>query len=278
MKIIRYYIPTFILFVLVAFSQGCSDDTNPLAPSGPNVSGLTLQGEAYAIGGRAKVLMYSDGSLKTGYNKIYLVLYDSVTNNLINDAHIEFSPANHGVTAPVENPPSLAVDGIFEGAVVFMDPQTPADDPRHWHFHIHVHNHEAPGEPDGEAEFSGFTVLDTPDRILKFQPDTTTTYLFSLVHPSNPSIGVHDFEFVASKLVGSAYEEFNTCLFDSIAVSMSGNLSDNNVLPVFTQKGHYKGKVNLSSAGQWNVFMKFRNHTDSPRHSFSADFFKITAQ
>lgn len=272
MKSILY---SFIIAIITISSftfTGCSDDTNPVAPGGPNVAGLTLLSEQYAIGGRAKVQFYSKGDLKTGYNKIYLVLYDSVTNNLITDSHIEFVPVNHGVTAPVENPPSLAVDGVFEGAIIFTDPQVTD----HWHIHIHVHNHQAPGEPDGVAEVEGLTILDAPDSFMKFQPDTTTTYLFSLVHPMDPSVGQHDYEFIVSQLVGAAYVPFDDCHFDSLAVSTGGNASTGNVLPVLTENGHYRGSINLHSAGEWTVFMKFRNH--ALRHSFSANFFKIHAQ
>lgn len=260
MKTVLYSISVITLFLTVNLFQGCSDDTNPVAPGGPNVSGLTLIGEQYAIGGRAKVLMYTNGELKTGYNKIYIVMYDSVTNNLITNSHVEFSPVNHGVTAPFENPAEDAVDGIFTGAIVFTDPQI-AD---HWHLHVHVHNHQAPGEPNGEAEFEGFTVLDSPERVKKFQPDSTTTFLFSLIEPIDKESGLHDYEFLVSELVGAAYEPFPWFNFDSLGVSLGGVLSSDNVMPVPTGNGHYKGKVNLTSAGDWNVFMRFQHHQGGP--------------
>ena len=266
---------TSILFVftLILF-QGCSDDTNPVAPTGPNVDGLIFIGEEYAIGGQAKILMYTDDSLKTGYNKIYLVLRDSITGNLITDAHIEFEPANHGITALVENPDENAVDGIFTGAVIFTESQ--ADDPRHWHFHMHVHNHQAPGEPDGEAEFSGFAIKDNPDGYFKFQPDSTTTFTFSLVKPTEGSVGLNDAEFVIGELVGAAYQPFPWFSFDSLAVSLGPVLSTGNVMPSTIGNGHYTGKFNFTEHGDWNIFMRFKHHSGSGP-TYSANIFRIHA-
>ena len=275
MKTIRYSIFTFILFISITVFEGCSDDTNPLAPTGPNTSDYVYIGEEYAIGGRAKVLMYSGDTLVTGYNKIYLVLYDSVTNDLITDAHITFAPADHGVTAPVENPEAAAVNGIFEGAVVFTAPQTTSDDPRHWHFHIHVHNHQAPGEPSGEAEFGGFTILDKPGRFFNYRPDTLTSFTFALISPLDAATGLNDYEFLVSEKVGAVYNPFPWFNFDSLGVSLGSTFSTGNQLPVPTGSGHYKGKLNFPNTGEWNIFMKFQHHSGGPIHS--ANIFRIHA-
>jgi hypothetical protein len=275
MKTIQYSLFVLALFTSLAFFEGCSDDTNPLAPTGPNTSSFVYIGEQYAIGGRAKVMFYAADSLFTGYNKIYIVLYDSVTNNLITDAHIEFSPANHGVIAPVENPEALAVNGIFEGAVVFTDPQV-SDDPRHWHFHIHVHNHHAPGEPSGEAEFGGFPVLDKPGRFFNYRPDTLISFTFALINPLNATTGLNDYEFLVSEKVGAVYKPFPWFNFDSMSVSQGNQVSSGNELPVPIGNGRYKGKLNFPNPGEWNIFMLFQHHSGGPIHS--ANIFRINAQ
>ncbi len=275
MKTVLKSFLSVLLFVILFVFQGCSDDTNPVAPTGPNVDGLIFIGESYAIGGQAKVLMYAGDSLKTGYNKIYIVMYDSVTGDLITDAHIEFAPANHGVTAPVENPESIAVDGIFAGAVVFTDPQT-SDNNRHWHFHIHVHNHQVPGEPNGEAEFGGFTVRDNPDGFLKFQPDTLTTYTFALINPIEASMGMNDIKFLVSERVGAAYQPFPWFTFDSMAVSLGPVVSTGNTNPSTIGNGHYTGQVNLTEHGDWNLYLRFKHHSGSGP-TYSANVFRIHA-
>lgn len=275
MKTVLNSFTTVILFVVLSAFNGCSDDTNPVAPTGPNVDGLVFIGESYAIGGQARVLMYADDTLKTGYNKIYLVLYDSITGTLITDSHIEFAPANHGVTAPVENPESNAVDGLFSGAVVFTDPST--DNNRHWHFDIHVHNHQAPGEPDGEAEFSGFTIRDNPDGFFKFQPDSTTSFTFALINPIEASMGLNDIEFLVSEQIGAVYEPFPWFTFDSMAVSLGPVVSTGNTNPSTIGNGHYTGRVNLTEHGYWNLFMRFKHHSGSGP-TYSANVFRIHVQ
>ncbi|MCB0723506.1 MAG: hypothetical protein KDC73_02300 [Ignavibacteriae bacterium] len=261
-----------LLFTAITLFTGCSDDTNPTAPQGPNTSSYVYLGEQYAIGGRAKVMLYSGDSLFTGYNRIYLVLYDSLTNDLIEDAHIEFEPVDHGSGAPVENPDQNAVNGVFSGAVVFTEAQT-TDDLRHWHFHIHVHNHEAPGEPEGEAEFEGFHIKDTPEKMFVYSPDTTTSYVFALIDPQSPVQGSNNFEILVSQKVGVEYQAFPWFTFTNIKVQEigSGVLSTGNSDPITTGNGRYAGTINLPSSGTWNVKMDF-SHSGVTN---SGDFFQI---
>jgi hypothetical protein len=239
--------------------QGCSDDSIPFTPVTPGAN-LTALDTAYAIGARANVFMFTDAMpLKTGYNKIYFVLYDSVTGTLITDAHIEMEPANHGTTLHVENPPQNAVNGVFEGAVIFDAAQT--DNPRHVHFHVHVHNHQAPGEPEGEAEFSGLTIESNPAKFLKYYtlPDSTL-YLFSYIKPKAPVTGQNDFEFLVSKKVNTAFTADGTFNVQVKPVLQPGiTPSTGNTDPTASSDGHYKGRINLTSAGTWKVNLHFSN-------------------
>lgn len=255
----------------IIFFQGCSDDSIPFNPITPG-SNLTALDTAYAIGARANVFMYIDSPLKTGYNKVYFVLYDSVTGTLITDAHLEMAPANHGTTLHVENPPSLAVNGVFEGAVIFDAAQT--DDPRHVHFHLHVHNHQAPGEPEGEAELSGFLITSDPAKFVKYYtlPDSTL-YLFSYIKPKAPVTGLNDFEFIVSKKVNTAFVadgSFNVQVKPVLQPGITPTTGNTN--PTASADGHYNGRINLTGAGIWKVNIHFSNSAVTDSTSFEISY------
>ena len=98
---------TLTIFLSAIIFNSCSDDSNPAAPQAPSTAGLFRLDSVFAIGGRASVSVYLKDSLHTGYNPVYIVLYDSVTKALITDAHVEFSLLNHTHGSPVENPGKL---------------------------------------------------------------------------------------------------------------------------------------------------------------------------
>lgn len=247
-----YSILLLLIFSSTIFLNSCSDDSVTNAPPPPVTDNLFLMGEEYAIGARTLVSFYLEESLKVGYNNVYLVLKDSVTGVVINDAHVEFAPVNHSSGVPVENPPSLAVDGRFKGAMILNAPQTD-----HWHYHIHVHNHEAPGEPEGEAEFGDFRVRENPGKLQYItMPDSTKLYL-SYIKPSSPSNGLNDFEFLVNR---DEITQFPADGSYTIAINPvytgDGHTTTGNVNPTGnTSNGHYTGRLNLDQSGVWLINM-----------------------
>lgn len=251
------------LFFITIIFNSCSDDSNPAAPSGPNTTGLFRLDSVFAIGGRASVSLYVEDSLHVGYNKIYIILYDSVTKALITNAHVEFDVLNHGHATPVENPPGEdAVDGKFIGAWILNAPQS--DNVLHWHYQVMVHNHQAPGEPEGTAEFRDFVVKDNPDKFKSIIfPDSTALYL-SYIAPKNPVTGLNNFEFLINKNEPELFPADGSYTIQMTPEFLAnGHTTKGNVNPVGSEDGHYKGKVNFDMSGAWRVKLTLSKNSHS---------------
>jgi len=249
---VAYTLFIFSIFTGALSFQSCKDDSNPSAGPPANTANLIKLDSNYALGAAAIIVIYAEDSMHTGYNPVYIVLYDSVTNAIITDAHITFDPQNHGHSAPHENPPELAVEGKFKGALVLT--QSFTDNSAHWHIHIGVHNHQSQGEPKGEYEYSPGRVRDNPNGFKSIiMPDSAKLFL-SYIAPNIPVTGLNDFEFLISRNEpelfppDGSYSIVMTPRFIS-----DGHTTSNNVTPVGSSNGHYKGKVNFDRSGAWRI-------------------------
>lgn len=254
-----------ILFFTILINS-CSDDSVTAPPPAAVTDNLILLDQQYATGARALVYFYVEETLKVGYNKIYIVLKDSVTMATINNSHVEFEVTGHGgVGIPVENPDENAVNGKFVGAMVLTQSQSSSfgENLPHWHYHIHVHNHEAPGEPEGEAEFGDFRVLENDDTFRSItMPDSTKLFL-SNIKPVNPVSGMNSFEFLISRN-SKGYEPDGAYTIQMTPVHISdGHTSSGNVNPVGESDGHYNGTINFDRSGEWRINLKLIRDTIS---------------
>lgn len=262
-------ISIFLIFNSIIIFNSCSDDTVTNAPPPAVTNDLILLDTSYAIGGRALVSFYVEETLKVGYNNIYIVLHDSVTNAVITDAHVEFDPVNHSNSAPVENPDELAVDGKFKGAMILNESQ--AD---HWHYHIHVHNHQAPGEPEGEAEFEDFVVKENPGKLQYIaMPDSTKLYL-SYIKPTAPVTGMNNFEFLINRDEISQFPADGSYTIQVNPVySKDGHTTTGNTNPTGDlSDGHYKGQLNLDRNGDWLINLNVSKNGISRETYFTLNY------
>ncbi|HMS63624.1 MAG TPA: hypothetical protein PKD83_00060 [Ignavibacteria bacterium] len=216
----------------------------------------------YVEGAQAFLSLYADDSLRTGYNKLYFVLHDSLTGLVMSDAHITINPLNHGHAAPAENPDEDAPNGIFTGAIVYT--QSFTDDPLHWHLTFTVHNHQATGEPEGEIEFETPVILANPEGFKSIiMPDSSALYL-SYIAPEIPANGMNDFEFLINKNEPELYPPDGTY---SVIVTpeflSNGHTTTNNVNPAGQTDGHYTGKINLDQPGAWRIKLNLSKNGNS---------------
>jgi hypothetical protein len=263
-----YILGILFLFISISFLQGCKDDT-VTAPSGrtADVSGLIKLNTVDAIGARANVSLYLEDSLHTGYNKVYAVLYDSLTGELIEDAHVIPQLTDHAIGGPVEGAPEEANSkGLFPFALVFLSPQA-VDNVMHWNIKIGVHNHGATGEPYGVATFGSLHIKDYAGKFQEKGTPDGALYL-SYINPKSPGTGLNDFEFLISK----SSDTLNFATDTSLAITLkpvllsNGTVSTGNINPVPSgDLRHYLGKINLPSAGTWriNMYMTKTGYSDS---------------
>lgn len=250
---------TILSLTIVFFS--CKKDTVDTPETDPTI-GLTKQATGYVEGAATRVELYTkETTIKTGYTKLYIAVYDSATGKRIDDAHIHLEPMmDMGMmqhSAPYENPESEAVDHLFPCSVVFLMPSIGGT----WTLHMEVHNHV--NNKEGELSLP-ITVADPAKATLKSftAANDGAKYFVALIDPSQPKVGINDFEFAVFKKEGMQFpadSSLNSTIYPEMP-SM-GHSSPNNVDPVHVGNGHYKGKVNFTMTGLWKVNLDFMNGT-----------------
>lgn len=244
---------------------GCNkdEDDDPTPTTKSPVEGKELLFESSSVDADIDVKVYADQALTVGYNKLYVMVYKLGTKTVIDDAHVSFetdmemlSGMNHG--SPVESPEETnPEDGVFEGAAVFVMPSAGNGT---WNLHVHVHNHSN----SMEGEVSGVVTVTSPTeaRMYSFLSDVDGAMVFvSLIEPMNPEVGENTFEVAIHQRESMMSWPFMEGLTVEIEPEMPtmGHGSPGNVNPVYTEMGHYVGKVNYTMTGLWRVHVTVKD-------------------
>ena len=270
---------TYILAAsLILFSCTKDNEETVIDP----LAGLTKLKEGYALGASAKVEIWGKKNFFVGYNNLVVVLYDSLNlKEKITDAHIHFMPVmtmKMGMmtmqhACPVENPDETAVNNVFPGAVAFI---MATEMNGTWKLGVSVHNHKY--DKEGEADFD--ISVDNPTTsilsVFTSQSADSSKLVLSLVQPTAPKVGMNDIEFTIHKKADMMNFPADNSYTIEITPEMPsmGHGSPNNVNPVNTGNGHYKGKVNFTMTGEWkvNVLVKKGGTTVSKNAYFNISF------
>ncbi len=269
-----HFILLFVSVSLVLSACKKDDDPAPTPVATSPTAGLSLLSESYAIGAGTKVEVWAKTSYYTGYNQLYLFLKDSVSGAVVKNAAIQLHPMMDMGTmmhsAPYENPASaLSSDGLYPCAVVFLMSSMGGT----WTLDATINNNE-----NGLAGMASFnvSVVDLPkSRIKSFISSTSSETLFvSLIKPADPVVGINDLEVVIHKRINMGMEfpadSGLTVEISPLMVSM-GHGSPNNVNPVHMGMGHYRGAVNYTMSGDWQINFTFK---DAGNIANSATFFE----
>lgn len=251
--------PYYTLFLGLAlmttlFVSCTSDDEADQPQNTPLTNDLIFINSAYTNTGSMLVNIYAADSLTAQYAKIYVEVRDSVSNNVITNAAIQFFPLMDMGTmvhaAPKENPSgNSATDGMFQGAVVFIMPGTTG-----WTLDVTVYNPAEDIEGTATVPLSVSQPPVTRTRIIT-PLDSTNKLVISYLLPKNPKVGANDMEItIHERITGMNFVPVNdyTVLMDPQMPSM-GHGSPNNENPVSIGNGHYKGKVNFTMTGMWRI-------------------------
>lgn len=249
---------SIIAFLSVIFLGSCSKTTVE-----PDVSLNYIQlASGFATGTATHVEVYAADSAFTGYNKLYILLKDSATGKPVDNAVVTLNPMMDMTTmthaSPKENPVSTtAVNHFFPCSVSFIMPSTAGK----WTLGVQIQNLE--NGKSGTVSFAINVKAPAADKIFSFKSltDNTTTYFVGLVEPSKPIVGINDLELVI-------YKKQSMMLFpadSSLSVIVTPEMptmnhgSPNNVDPVHSLNGHYKGKVNFTMTGFWRLNLKLKS-------------------
>ena len=260
-KSLYLFVSIAIISVIVLLSA-CSKDNTEKNPT----AGLTKITEGYVVGAAAKAEIYTkETALTTGYTKLYIALYDSVTGKRIDDAHIHLNPVMDMGTmqhsAPFENPASTEAENhLFPCSVTFVMSSMGGI----WTLEMEVHNHST--DKEGTIRFP----LTIAEPALSRQKSFTAAhngekYFISLVNPTaaNSKVGINDMEIVIYKKASMMSWPAESSLTVALTPEMPtmGHGSPNNVNPTHIGNGHYKGKVNFTMTGLWRLNLDFMSGT-----------------
>jgi len=264
--------------ILLATNACKKEETSTVTPTPVEVdqipSTYKLMGETYIIGAAAKAKVYSEKDLFVGYNKIFVAMFDSVSNTRLTDGHFDVIPMmDMGMmkhSAPVEiTDESIPSDKFWKAAIVFIMPSSAGK----WTLNMAFHNHKTDKEGEGELEVN---VINPTTSVMKsFMASDSTKLFVSLIQPTTPKIGLNNFEISIHKKDMMDFPAVNdyTVEIEPTMPSM-GHGSPNNVNPVFTSMGHYIGKVNFTMTGLWNVKITLKKNgvTIDNKQSFDITF------
>lgn len=248
--------------------------STPIAPT----DNMLKLGETYIMGASAKACIYSKKSLETGYNEIYVSLFDSLDGSKLSNGHFDITPMMDMGTmqhsSPVENTEdTVTINGYFRSAVVFSMAGTSAQ----WFLNLSFHNHK--NQKYGTGKLGVNVVASSPAKFKStvLALDSNYSVFISLIKPINPQVGINDFELVLHRKINAMlYVPIDNYTFEIEPVMPSmGHGSPNNVNPTNTGLGHFSGKVNFTMSGLWNVKLKLYKNGNL----LSSDqFFEITLQ
>lgn len=226
---------------------------------------LTKMGETYIVGAKAKAVIYSKKPFETGYNEVFIALFDSIDGSRLSNGHFGITPMmDMGAmqhSCPVENTEeTTTTNGYFRTAVIFSMPGNATQ----WSLNLSFHNHKNNLEGLGALGVNVISSSPTRFKSTVLSLDSNSSVFISLVGLSNPQVGINDFEITIHKKVSMmsfpAIDNYSVEIVPEMP-SM-GHGSPNNVNPVLTSNGHYVGKVNFTMTGLWRINLKlFKNGT-----------------
>ncbi len=235
-----------VSFVLLAtlLTISCDTTSNPVTPE-PTTKTLI---SSAAVDGMT-VELYADKAFITGYNPVYVRLLRGTS--LIKDAHVSLNPLmdmgmmKHSCPSvqPGEDPNT---EGMFAGAVIY----TMAGTTDEWSVGLSIHDH---------AKDSSYTVsipvsvaASSAVKVLKIDGQGKT--IITLM-PRTWKVGKNDAEFMVHTTTDGYVYTPKTDLTPYLTPTMPsmGHGSNGNVDPVHQHDGLYKGNVNLTMTGDWDL-------------------------
>lgn len=254
----KYY--SFWLFISFALIlTACSKDNMEPDPD-PAIPYQKI-GEGYAIGGAVRVELYTEQGLTTGYNPLFIALYDSLSKQPVKNARITLLPmmdmGNMQHAAPADNPDATATDGLFHAGLVFT---MPSGSMGSWTIGINV----SVAGKQGALTLPLTVIEPAKSRVRSFiSAVDDSKFIVALLQPEAPKVGVNDMEIAIYKAKSMMEFPADSSLTVTLTPEMPamGHGSPNNIDPVHIAKGHYRGKVNFTMTGLWQLNLRFKAGT-----------------
>ncbi|XOV91253.1 MAG: FixH family protein [Bacteroidota bacterium] len=192
--------------------------------------------------------VYAPEALFVGYNTVTVKITDNSDTSLSGDISVlpimDMSTMSH--SCPVEVSDDNFIDGLFTFNAVFL---MPSGEMGSWEIKFTIN----------EVQISVPIEVVAPEltRLVSFTSsmDVGTKYFVAYIDPKDPEVGKNDLEIaVYKKETMMSWPAVTNLNFEvePWMVSMDHG-SPNNVAPVHAEKGHYKGTVNFTMTGDWQI-------------------------
>ncbi|MDP4272372.1 MAG: FixH family protein [Bacteroidota bacterium] len=267
---IKFIRTIYIIIIATGFIiqlSSCSTyDIKTLTPQ-EEVAGLTKLNEITKGDYTFYVFKKDTGSLKVGYNEVYIQLKNNTTGKYIENANLSWKPLMHMSSMSHACPYSAIskVDGansLYKGYFIFIMASDATD---YWEVTYNYTN-----GTDTIAKVSDKPTVKAASgkiRYQSFKGTDNTSYFLALVGPTVPKVGTNDITAYLYKKV-DMYTfipvENYTVEIDPRMPDMDNHTSPNNVNLTYDATAKiYKGKLNLSMTGYWkiNLIVKDANGT-----------------
>jgi hypothetical protein len=152
---------------------------------------------------------------------------------------------------PFENPTDTVAQ-VFGGAVLF---QMPTSSSGSWKLGVNVLNKKYGKKGTAQFDITVDNPTSTVMSVFTSQSADSSKLVLTLLQPVSPKVGINDIEFTLHRKASMMSWPADGTYTIEITPDMPsmGHGSPNNVNPVLTGNGHYKGKVNFTMTGEWRI-------------------------
>ena len=207
-----------------------------------------------------KVDLYARDTLFEGYNKLFLLITNQESKQVLSEAELKLKPMMDMITmkhsAPFENPAGVAnTEGYFEGAVVFIMPST---SDMGWTLDVNIKTVDT--EESANIVIPVVKSLEEARKINVISAIDECKYFVSIVEPVEPKVGINTCEFTIhykESMMSFPPAEDITMEIEPEMPSMDHG-SPNNEHPVHIGEGHYVGKLNFTMTGWWRIHITLK--------------------
>lgn len=257
MKILNKSVFTLASLLVFGLSSCDKDNDNTVEPKQDPLSGYEMLGEQTM--GDMELKLYAAESPFVGYNQLAIRLLDSDGESFEN-ASVMINPMmDMGAmmhSTPHTQPQYQAEMNAYMANAAFIMPD---DQTGSWMIHVMVD----PGDGMDTTTFEIDVVEPDPKRLYGFVSahDSTTRYFVTLKEPMNPEVGMNDFELMIYQRESMMSFPGAMDLQVEIEPEMPtmGHGSPNNENPEHVEGGLYRGKVNFTMSGYWEVHVTVKD-------------------
>lgn len=254
------FIPTISLMLLLLAcnqnpqSQAAKNDHEQVAHTPFNEASLIKVGEGISADGNLSATLYATDSLRDTYQSLFIKFKDA-KGELIEKARLQFMPEMkmgmmaHG--APVMQPLDESENGFFKGGVVFIMPSSP-ESGHNWTVNVLV---DQPGANQNRVSIPVIVKHLEKPRTIAFDGGAEGRFFLSWLNSDSIKTGQQAIHFSLHRISKNEYP----AVFDGYEIKLKthmpdmGHGSEGNEAAIATGNGYYKGKINLSMPGLWEI-------------------------